>query len=783
MDVIFVDQLGNKKNFLYQYDKGQSIEIDNWEYSVAPQVDFQVSTLRTAISVQGTLDGSTMTCRIPDTLVAVGTDIIAYFYVQDAIRGEVVMTLYISVIERKRPSDYVYSDELFAKTINGTTVSENYGVADIMKWIDGNPNEENRVGYFVNISCNKNGEMVIKKATSVNDVHGVTIDGAGFASGYDTEKFNNRGYLTTEYAYVASFGFAKVIDNGKCAGAARCGPSANGTAVPSIVGYPVIGRVDDNTILVFIDSGINQINTMNTNINGISSNLTTHKNNKNNPHEITKIQVGLGNVPNVATNDQTPTYTVSATLQPLTSGEKLSYAFGKIAKAIADLISHLANKSNPHTVTKSQVGLGNCDNTSDKDKPVSIAQATEITRVEGLANDAQEDIDAHAVKTNNPHSVTKAQVGLGNADNTSDANKPVSNAQAAEFNRVDGLISKAQSDVDTHIARADNPHGVTKTQVGLGNANNTSDADKPISMATQAALDKKADLDSNGLVPLIQLPTQVKEMRVVNTIAERNAIADKFENLRVYVKDATGDATVSKGGADYIYDGSSWIKTGESESLDLVLSWDNTSGKPSEFIPAAHKNTHSSGGTDPLAPADIGAATDDHTHTKAEIGLGNVNNTSDADKPVSSAQAAEFTRVEGLIDGVQSDIDIHTAKKDNPHNVTKAQVGLGNVDNTSDADKPISTAVQAALDTKPTLVDGKLPLSTIPDEMSYDWNNINEKPTEFTPSSHNSTHFFDGSDPLTPFDIGAAPAYTYGETPLVAGTSALETGKIYFVYE
>ena len=42
----------------------------------------------------------------------------------------------------------------------------------------------------------------------------------------------------------------------------------------------------------------------------------------------------------------------------------------------------------------------------------------------------------------------------------------------------------------------------------------------------------------------------------------------------------------------------------------------------------------------------------------------------------------------------------HIADKENPHAVTKAQVGLGNCDNTSDLDKPISTATQAALDTK-----------------------------------------------------------------------------------
>lgn len=74
-----------------------------------------------------------------------------------------------------------------------------------------------------------------------------------------------------------------------------------------------------------------------------------------NPHNVTKSDVGLSNVPNVATNDQTPTYTVASSLAEMTSGEKLSVAFGKIAKAVSSLISHLANKSNPHGVTASQI--------------------------------------------------------------------------------------------------------------------------------------------------------------------------------------------------------------------------------------------------------------------------------------------------------------------------------------------------------------------------------------------------------------------------------------------
>ena len=92
--------------------------------------------------------------------------------------------------------------------------------------------------------------------------------------------------------------------------------------------------------------------------------LNTHTGNKSNPHSVTKSQVGLGSVPNVATNDQTPTYSDTTTLVTLSSGEKISIAFAKIKLAITTLINHLANKSNPHGVTKSQVGLGYVENKS-----------------------------------------------------------------------------------------------------------------------------------------------------------------------------------------------------------------------------------------------------------------------------------------------------------------------------------------------------------------------------------------------------------------------------------
>lgn len=84
-----------------------------------------------------------------------------------------------------------------------------------------------------------------------------------------------------------------------------------------------------------------------------------------------------------------------------------------------------------------------------------------------------------------------------------------------------------------------------------------------------------------------------------------------------------------------------------------------------------------------------------HAVTKAQVGLSNVDNTSDLLKPVSTATQAALS---GKVD--TATLTAHTADKANPHGVTKAQVGLGNVDNTTDLLKPVSTATQTALNGK-----------------------------------------------------------------------------------
>ena len=69
--------------------------------------------------------------------------------------------------------------------------------------------------------------------------------------------------------------------------------------------------------------------------------------------------------------------------------------------------------------------------------------------------------ESHITDIENPHGVTKAQIGLDNVDNTADLDKPINYATQA------ALDKKANSgDLDTHTADMENPHGVTAEQIG-----------------------------------------------------------------------------------------------------------------------------------------------------------------------------------------------------------------------------------------------------------------------------------------------------------------------------
>ena len=176
--------------------------------------------------------------------------------------------------------------------------------------------------------------------------------------------------------------------------------------------------------------------------------------------------------------------------------------------------------------------------------PISTATQTALDAKEtsGAAATVQGNLDTHEADTANPHTVTKAQVGLGNAENTSDASKPVSTAQAAadavvlaaavqRANHTGTQTLATISDAGTAAASATgdftpiahatdtaNPHTVTKAQVGLGNVDNTSDANAPVSTAQQTALDLKISATTANTT------TAIEAMNTTQAAASREGL-------------------------------------------------------------------------------------------------------------------------------------------------------------------------------------------------------------------------------------------------------------------
>jgi hypothetical protein len=465
-------------------------------------------------------------------------------------------------------------------------------------------------------------------------------------------------------------------------------------------------------------------------IGDIEKDVTNHIADKNNPHEVNKLQVGLGNVDNTSDINKPVSIAQQAALDKLKSD--LESIIGSTG---TDLSAHLKDFDNPHKVTKDQVGLGKVDNTADLEKPVSVATQEAINAVQSNLDKTNISLENHIADKKNPHEVTKEQVGLGNVDNTSDLDKPVSHYQQDALDelerRLQGSIDGSGSDLSAHISDFNNPHKVTKDQVGLGNVDNTADKDKPISDATQKALDSiktetntiiethiadknnphevtkeqiglgevtndaqvkrsemgvaggVATLDQEGKVPSSQLPSFVDDVIEVATLDELPATG---EAGKIYV---TKDTNLT-----YRWSGSKYVEI----SASLAL------GETSSTAYAGDKGKAT---TDSLN-AHLADFNNPHKVDKAQVGLGNVDNTSDKDKPVSDATQQLINEVKESINSgnttITDNLTKHIEDYNNPHKVTKDQVGLGNVDNTSDKDKPLSDAAKEAINEVKTLI-------------------------------------------------------------------------------
>ena len=209
--------------------------------------------------------------------------------------------------------------------------------------------------------------------------------------------------------------------------------------------------------------------------------IADHIADKSNPHAVTKSQVGLAlvdNFPTATVGEATAAVANNRFMTPLRTKQLID------AVATAALNAHMADMNNPHQVTKTQVGLGSVQNfalASQAEAEAGASNARYMTPLrtrEAIEAIAGGKIDTHIADKNNPHATTKAQVGLGNVVNIGIA----TNAAALTGADDSGIITPrllslvlsetVGSGVTDHINNFNNPHGTTKSQVGLGSVEN-----------------------------------------------------------------------------------------------------------------------------------------------------------------------------------------------------------------------------------------------------------------------------------------------------------------------
>ena len=288
-----------------------------------------------------------------------------------------------------------------------------------------------------------------------------------------------------------------------------------------------------------------------------------------------------------------------------TTGEKAALAGtsgtpSSTNKYVTNSDARLSNARTP-TAHKSTHASGGSDALTPGDIGAETPAGAQA-KADAAESNAKAYTDEHIDSTNNPHGVTKSQVGLGSVSNYGIATQAEAEAGTSSSKYMTPQRTKQAIDALQAVKSVAGKTGIvtlTKGDVGLGNVDNKSSATirgeitsgnvtnalgyTPENTANKGAPNGYASLDSNGLIPVSQVPSTFREIRVVDDIDARDALSP-YEGLRVHVKDASADSTVGEGWAEYLFDGTSWIKTAESESIDVVQQWADIQGKPTSSV-------------------------------------------------------------------------------------------------------------------------------------------------------------------------------------------------------
>lgn len=327
----------------------------------------------------------------------------------------------------------------------------------------------------------------------------------------------------------------------------------------------------------------------------------------------------------------------------------------------------------------------------------------------------------NTITTNYKAADTTLQSNINNEATTrSEADAALDSKISKEVSDRTQAISTLQGSLDTEIARA------TKAEQDITSAYEA--ADTTLQNNINAINNSKgvangiATLDQNGLVPSSQLPSYVDDVIEVSTFS---ALPDTGESGKIYI---TQDTNLT-----YRWSGTAYVEISQSlalgETSSTAYAGDKGKATTDKLNRIPNKLIVDTNGVTYNDPDSVvlkytfykqqGQETSTNIHT--------INAATTATPGIMTA--ADKTKLNGLkdqagitadIDAVQTNLETHINNKTNPHEVNKAQVGLGNVDNTADTDKPISTATQTALDAKFSLTEGnslKTTADSLPDRI------------------------------------------------------------------
>lgn len=225
-----------------------------------------------------------------------------------------------------------------------------------------------------------------------------------------------------------------------------------------------------------------------------------------------------------------------------------------------------------------------------------------------------------------------------------------------------------------------------------------------------------ASLNESGIIPSAQLPSYVDDVIEVDTFSN---LPGTGESGKIYIVQDTN--------LTYRWSGTAYVEISKS----LALGETSSTAYPGDKGKATTDKLNKTSNKVVVGPTTVNPSTDKIV-LKYQVHFTSTNSDSEDSHTINAAttsqaglmSSSDKTKLDGLkdqagitsdIDAVQTNLETHINNKSNPHKVTKAQVGLSEVDNTSDANKPISNATQTALNGKFSATDGNALKQTIED--------------------------------------------------------------------